>query len=136
MVQIYLLMVIGSLSGGMLMLAESVKEKVPSLMVFREWYNNNQALQPFLFCLFVVVGLLGCIVPYRGIPVLGDFIPALSNIVVGIGLFLEYYREKGRVVSETLGKIIVFFENYRGALGTVALIAGIAHFIFPGVIFL
>ena len=136
MVQIYLLSVLTEIVGGCLLLSEQLSEKVPSLTLFREWYQKNTAYQPFLFFFFGIIGVLSLIFPFKGIPVLGDFIPSLSNLLIGAVLFLEYYNEKGRAVSESFQKLLTFSEQYQGAFGAIALITGIAHFIFPGVIFI
>ena len=136
MVQIYLLSVIAGVAGGCLLLSEQLKEKVPPLTVFREWYRKNQAYQPFIFCLFCIIGLLSLVFPFNGVVILGDFIPGLANLFIGVALFFEYYKDKGKVVSESLGKAISFFDQYQGALGAVSLIAGAAHFIFPGILFI
>ncbi|MBN2509593.1 MAG: hypothetical protein JXB03_04925 [Spirochaetales bacterium] len=136
MVQIYLLSVVAGVLGGALLLADQLSEKVPSLMAFREWYRRNTAYHPFIFFTFTVIGVLTLVFPYHGLPVLGDFIPSLANLLVGFVLFLEYYQEKGRVVSESFTKIISVSEQYQSAFGAIAVISSIAHFIFPGVIFL
>jgi len=86
----------------------------------------------------VLVGILKLFLPYRGIAVLGDLVPALAGIVGGFTLLFGFYRENSTRFDKgtLLDRVGDTFLRYRKVAGFV--LAGIAllHLFFPTALFL
>ena len=69
----------------------------------------------------------------HGIPVIGDFIPALLGFFGGATILLEYYSKS--FADHELPDVFetVFFNNKK-YIGFVCIIAAVIHFIIPGFI--
>ena len=84
-----------------------------------------------------IFGILKLLSVTQGdIPVVGDLLPALFGLLVGFTLFLNYYKMKSTVESETVEKIDNIVIKNRSIIGLLAIIVAILHFIMPSVLFL
>jgi hypothetical protein len=90
--------------------------------------------------LAAVTGILKLFAPMGATPIyiLGDLLPALAGLAAGFILMFGFYRERSERV-DTEEKINSFgdtFLQYKKAAGIVILIIALAHFFFPGALFL
>ena len=94
--------------------------------------------------LAAVIGILKLFLPYKdvtsgsGIPILGDFIPALAGIVGGFILLFGFYREHntGYDKENDLDRIGDAFLRYKKIAGFVLVAVAVLHFLFPSALFL
>jgi hypothetical protein len=70
------------------------------------------------------------------IPVVGDLLPSLAGMLGGFTMLLEFYRANSKVTTDTLEKLDSIFINNRRTIGIAAMVVGLAHFLFPSVLFL
>lgn len=139
MIQFYLLSVILNILGGLALVqpeerpGKPVREGVFLIL-------TERGVMLVIAILSVAVGVMKLVFALRGdIPVIGDFLPAVSGIVVGsVLLFRDYEKSnpgwtgRHRRAAGVLGALL----SGREAVGYTGIIAGIAHFLFPMVLFL
>jgi hypothetical protein len=68
------------------------------------------------------------------VPIIGDLVPAIIGIVIGLTLLLDIYRVKPAArsrIPEGLEKIIL---KYKPVLGLSGIAVGLIHFLFPSVL--
>jgi hypothetical protein len=121
-------------------------------------FLQDRTTRIVLGILAAVTGGFKLIIVVRGdIPVIGDFIPALAGLVVGTVLFLDqdtFEPEKTPSPAAPEGasvggasdvprrgagvrrKLSAYLVERKAAIGFLGIGAGIAHFLFPMVVFL
>ena len=136
MVQFYFLSIITLLVGGLVLSFDYLEQKFGGLTRLREALTNS-SFQLVLGILTFIFGILKLLSVTQGdIPVVGDLLPALFGLLVGFTLFLNYYKMKSTVESETVEKIDNIVIKNRSIIGLLAIIVAILHFIMPSVLFL
>jgi len=162
MVQFYFLSIILNLSGGYALVAGGLPPRSRTIEGFRDFFEDP-IVRLVVGILALATGALKFLTPIRGdIPIVGDFLPAVGGMGVGVTLLLERYHEddappeaaepstsaepsspaaaksaKSRVSPR--GEPNAFerlFLDHKGVIGLVGIIAGVVHFLFPMVIFL
>ena len=89
--------------------------------------------------LTALVGFLKIFLPYKdpssgsGIPILGDFLPALAGIAAGLMLLFGFYREhSAKFENENdLDRIGNAFLRYKKVAGFALIAVALLHFLFP-----
>jgi hypothetical protein len=74
--------------------------------------------------------------PWDTVAVVGDLLPALVGIGVGLALLTDFFREKAGESSEVVEKASTLTKVYHIPLGIVGLITAILHFLFPSAVIL
>ncbi|MDR1863566.1 MAG: hypothetical protein LBQ67_06570 [Treponema sp.] len=98
---------------------------------------SDETVRLVLGILCMVTGLLKLLSPAeKGLPILGDFIPALVGLLAGFILVLEYYRSHATVESDRVDRLQEGFFRNKRLFGFVAVVSAALHFLFPGVLFL
>lgn len=98
---------------------------------------RDETLRLVLGVLTLSIGFFKLFSAVRGdVPIIGDFYPAAAGLLAGFGLVLEYYRVKTTLHTESSNKLDLIFVKNRKWLGVGAMVASIAHFLFPTVLFL
>lgn len=95
---------------------------------------DNVTLRLVLGILTVFVALIKLLSAYKGIPVLGDFLPALVGFFAGSSMLIEYYLMncmEPDSISESIKSIFIDARKY---IGIAAFIISVLHFIMPSVI--
>jgi hypothetical protein len=124
------------LVGGLVLSFDYLEQKFSGLTRLREALTNG-SFQLILGILTFIFGILKLLSVTQGdIPVVGDLLPALFGLLVGFTLFLNYYKMKSTVESETVEKIDNIVIKNRSIIGLLAIIVAILHFIMPSVLFL
>ncbi|MEJ5187808.1 hypothetical protein [Treponema sp. J25] len=134
MLQFYFLSVLTNMLAGYALLVED-SEGSSALEGLRS-YAKDEIVRLVLGILSVIVGFFKVLSAIRGdIPIIGDLIPAAAGILSGILLVYEYYKRHSTVAGEQPEKLEVLWQKKRW-VGYGALVAGVAHFLFPTVLFL
>jgi len=134
MLQFYLMAVLFNAAAGLLLVfAKEEPQDAAAGLNFFETKN----FRLILGVLTVFTGIMKLLSVVQGdIPVLGDFLPALTGIGGGICLLYGYYK----VSSSVPLTLPAFFETVFGSgqkyLGIACLAAALLHFVFPHVLFL
>jgi hypothetical protein len=151
-IQFYLLSVLLDVFGGCALVIDLPKAHGPAIEGLRSFFKDK-TVRLVLGILAAVTGALKLVATLRGdIPIVGDFLPAVAGIAVGITLLLELYQaipagrghsqgdETGDSPARTLPRGAATVERllteHKGAIGIAGIIAGMAHFLFPMVLFL
>jgi hypothetical protein len=66
----------------------------------------------------------------------GDIVPAISGLVLGMILLLQYYRGRSNVSSPFVDNLDKIFGQNSAVFGTVGILIGILHFLLHRVLFL
>ncbi|MDR2048835.1 MAG: hypothetical protein LBP69_05220 [Treponema sp.] len=98
---------------------------------------DNEVFRLVLGAASMFTGILKILSPVAGnIPVIGDLVPALANLLGGFILVFEYYRNRTTVHSEAVEKTGDMIEKNRKIAGFVSIGAAVLHFVFYSVLFL
>ncbi len=136
MIQFYFLSIVTNLLGGFVLSLDYLEQKFPGLVRMRAAVANNgfQLIVGILAFIFGILKLLS--VTEGDIPVVGDLLPALSGLIIGITLFISYYKARSTVTTETVEKLDSVFMKNKSIIGIAGMVVGILHFIMPRVLFL
>ncbi len=141
MVQFYFLTILANIIGGLALSAGFVEKRLTGLTGMSEFFGSRPGLRVTIGVVAVVTGVLKLLSATRGdVPVVGDLLPSLTGIVVGIALLYERYKEKTTLPPESQAQAAAALDRIvlknRSILGTWSMIIGIVHFFLPGVLFL
>ena len=126
------------------------------LFIFEDTGENDSIEKSMKFSFFsggfrlilgiltALTGLLKLFLPvkgdtaFTGIPILGDFIPALAGIAGGFVLLFGFYKEHtaGSGKENDLDRIGDAFLRYKKVSGFVIAAIALLHFLFPKALFL
>ena len=137
MVQFYLLAVVLNILGGLLLSAQMIEDKVPAVRSLQESLSFNSVARVSVILITLLVALFKILSVTSGdVPVVGDLLPALSLVAVAVVFFLEYYEDRASVRTPFLERMESLFVQNKSVIGIIAIIVGVAHFLFPRVLFL
>lgn len=97
---------------------------------------NDQIFQLVIGILSVFVGLIKLLSAVRGIPFLGDLLPAIANFLGGGALLVNYYTEKSNNELTLPNFVQLIFIDKKKYIGIGCVVIAIIHFIAPDVLFL
>ena len=141
MVQFYFLAVVCNLLGALFLISgknlassdETDDEKKGTLTGLPLIDDLPVRLTAGLVTLFT--GIIKLLSPFSGIPFFGDFIPAVTCLMCGTTLLLEYYAVK--TSPDTISEPVMnFFVCSRKITGFACLATAALHFVMPQVILL
>lgn len=133
MVQIYFLLVLFNVVTGLVLARAGLKR---SLGPWEAWFApfEHRMVRGLLGVVTFLSGFLGLIFVLPGDQIfLGDLFPAISALLGGTILVLEYYRHEKPADSPQLEDFLV---SNKIIVGVVCLTFGIIHFFSPTVVFL
>ena len=134
MMQFYLLAVVLCAICGYLFTFANSKNLV--LIENTENVQINKTFSLVIGLLCLLTGVIKLISPVRGVPIFGDFLPALALFFASICNLIDFYQAT-TTVELVLPKIFetILQENRRYG-GIIILIIAILHFLLPGVLFI
>lgn len=137
MYQIYLLSVISNLLAGIALSFQGMDEKLHLSSVFNRELMENTGFRLGLGVVTFIVGFLKFLaVSPDDVPVVGDLLPALAGLVMGLILLLQYYRSRSTVSSPAVDRVEAIFGKNSGAFGTAGILIAVLHFLLPRILFL
>jgi hypothetical protein len=137
MYQIYLLSVLTNVLAGVALSVGGMDEKLHLSSVFNRELMQNEGFRLGLGIVTFVVGFFKLLSVSEGdVPVVGDILPAISGLVLGMILLLQYYRGRSNVSSPFVDTIDNIFGKNSAAFGTVGILIGVLHFLLHKVLFL
>lgn len=133
MLQFYFLSVASLVLGGFSLIYAASEESTHS---FRR-FIASRSVRISIGAVAVIVGVVKFFIraPLDEIVVVGDILPALAGIAIGLALLAEALVRR-EDTAESLKKIRSFSRFYRLPLGIVGIGAGLAHFFVPSVVIL
>ena len=137
MYQIYLLSVLTNVLAGVALSVGGMDEKLHLSSVFNRELMQNDGFRLGLGIVTFVVGFFKLLSVSEGdVPVVGDILPAISGLVLGMILLLQYYRSRSNVSSPFVETVDNIFGKNSAAFGTVGILIGVLHFLLHRVLFL
>ena len=137
MVQFYLLAVCLNIAGGLILSAEFFSDKIPFAATLKEAVEEKQAWRVIFVILLLFTGLFKILSATKGdVPIVGDLLPALSLLLIGISLLSEFITDKSDTEGTFIHKINSVLGPNSHIIGVSAVVIGILHFLFPSVLFL
>ena len=136
MLQFYFLSVVTNVLGGFALASDTIGERFTGLSSLGELFEKNST-RMILGIITIILGIFKLLSVTKGdIPVVGDLIPALSGIAIGITLTVESYKQRSDVTNPAVERIDNVFVRNKLLIGIIGIVVGILHFLFPTVLFL
>ncbi len=133
MLQFYFLSVSANFLAGLALSAEWISRKIPGLAGLAPGFSGRGFRMGIgLAAIFVGVGTL--FVPADPHLILGDILPSLAGMAMGIALLFEVFRQDALFPAERAeksDKAARLPMAYRTALGLFGLAVAIVHFFLP-----
>ena len=137
MIQIYFLSILTNVLGGLILSAEHYSERYPGFAAVRDFFSGKPGLRVTIGVVSFITGFLKLLTVTKGdVPVVGDLLPALSGLILGLGLLFERYKEKTTVPSKAIEKADNLLLRHKSIYGSVGIIVALLHFLLPGIVLL
>ena len=141
MVQFYFLSIVANIIGGLVLSATYLDERLPGVSGMKAFFESRPVLRVSIGIVALVAGILKLLSATTGdVPVVGDLLPALAGLVVGIALLFERYKEKSTISEDAQNGVLDGIDKLvirnKTLLGIAAICVGAVHFLLPGVLFL
>jgi hypothetical protein len=129
MMQLYFLSILFNAVSGYILFDGRESEATSSFAL----NGGNRSFRLSLGILTALTGFISLIAG-RGLPVLGDFIPALCGLASGGALLFDFYRSSATLPTEKAALDAVdIIDKYKKPLGVVSMAAAVLHFLLPNV---
>lgn len=143
MPQFYLLTVVSTIVAGLALSSDYLKTKSEFFGSFR-FLQKNRSIQIVAGLVTAAIGVLKLIFrsPGEEVIVVGDLLPAAAGIILGVILIGEAFRQhpkegaKQEKVGKSVEKVTERIATYRIPVGIAGAVIGLAHFLFPRILFL
>ncbi len=130
MLQFYFLSVACNLGAGLALAFEAVSGRLPRLSGLSELLTSRGS-RIFLGIAALLVGFVKLFVPVGAGLIIGDLIPSLAGIAMGIALLFEVFRQEAVFPSERTERMERPQGAYRTTLGLLGMAAAVLHFFLP-----
>jgi hypothetical protein len=119
------------------LLSDYLGEKLPSFAPLNE-ILGKQSLKIVFGFLVAIVGIMKFIIraPNDSIAVVGDFLPAIVGIGIGLALLTDFFKKNIEASKEVIEKAEKITVTYRIPLGILGIVTSILHFLFPATVIL
>ena len=133
MVQFYALSVFVNLIAGLVVSTDSEDIKNTTLLKVRD-FVKDQTVGFTWGLLALVIGVFKLLSPLQGdVPVVGDIVPAVSGIALGVVMLFDFFKAGTQISSEIVDKIGGHIAKHRRAIGLFGMVSAVLHFFMPSV---
>lgn len=137
MYQIYLLSIVTLLLAGVTLSFERLRESMGIESVLNPELLERPTFRMVLGVVTLLVGFFQFLTVAPGdIPVVGDLVPAITGMVLGLILLVGYYQSKSTVESAFVDTFDRVFVQNASNFGLVGILVAVVHFVFHRVLFL
>lgn len=137
MPQSYFLSVTANAFVGLLLASDYLGQRSA---FFAEWRKllGSRTAQIGIAAVAIAIGVLKLVAasPGETVPVVGDLLPALTGLALGVALLAEAFRAKVEASGSSVQKVAHIAVTYRVPLGVAGVLVAALHFLFPGTLFL
>ncbi len=130
MLQFYFLSVAVNFTAGLALAFEAVSRRLPRLSGLSDLLTSRGS-KIAIGIAALIIGLVTLFVPVGAGIILGDLIPSLGGIAMGIALLFEVFRQEAVFPSERTEKMERPPAAYRTTLGLLGMATAVLHFFFP-----
>lgn len=136
MAQLYLLSVVANIVAGLALSADYLGERISWLAGWTR-VRESRSLAVSVGAVTLAVGVLKLIVrsPGETVVIVGDLLPALGGIALGLILLGESLR-KGATGKKSVDKVTDVVLTYRVPVGIAGIALGLLHFLLPAALFI
>ena len=135
MFQFYFLSVFFLVLNGFILTLDKLSEKTESLAKVKDVLTSKQSLF-IIGTAGAITGVLNLFITSDNFIIIGDFLPALACLAVGLANLMGFYKESSTSQAASLEKIDNLLTQNKSIIGFVAMGIGLVHFLFPTVYFL
>jgi hypothetical protein len=137
MYQFYFLSILLNLLAGIALAFDSLDEKLGLSRFFNREVFAQSGFRVTVGILTLIVGVFKFLSVTAGnVPVVGDLLPAVMGVLLGLSLIVMFYKDRSTVSSPIIETLDAVLIKNRTVLGVLGIIAAIMHFLFPSVLFL
>lgn len=137
MIQIYFLSIFSNVLAGLILSADHYSEKFPGFAAVRDFFSGKPGLRVTVGVISFITGFLKLLTVTKGdVPVVGDLLPALSGLILGIGILFDRYKEKTTIPSKAMERADSLILRHKSIYGSVGIIIAFLHFLLPGIVLL
>ena len=137
MIQIYFLSILSNVLGGLILSAEHYSEKFPGFSAVKDFFSGKPGLRVAIGVISFLTGFLKLLTVTKGdVPVVGDLLPALTGLILGLSLLFERYKEKTTVPSKAIDTADKLLLRHKSIYGSIGIIVALLHFLLPGIVLL
>lgn len=135
MLQFYFLSILVNFFGGAVLAAAFLEKRLSLFGGLEEFIEERGSLVLGWGIVALLVGVLKLLSVVEGdMKILGDLLPSLASIMVGLSLLTGHYRNRTDVQAET--GFSTFLEKYQVVIGLSSMAVAVLHFFIPRVLFL
>jgi hypothetical protein len=127
MIQAYFFLVFSNLILGTMVVAEKNKEKSPFFSKLSELVEV-EIVRVVMGIIGVVSGIFGLIAVLNDVPVIGNLVPALTSIALGMIFVMEYYSNRSPDSQSAIPALEGILVSNKAIIGYIGLGAGLLHF--------
>lgn len=141
MFQIYFLTVLTNILAGLTISSKFLSSKIEGFQPFSD-KMENRIYRIVLGSVTLLSGLISLLNHSEvSIAILGNLIPAITAMTMGIILIIYYFFsnddvENGKEENKFVHTVKELTEKYGNILGIAGIIAGLIHFLIPTALFL
>ena len=130
MLQFYFLSIAANLMGGLTLAGDAISRRMPGFATINAKLSGRRSKLTFGLA-SLVVGFCTLFVPVDPPVVLGDLLPSVVGMVMGIALLFEVFREIATLPTEQSERSERVPVGYRTTLGILGLVVAVLHFFLP-----
>ncbi len=130
MLQFYFLSVASNFTAGLALAFEAVSGRLPRLSGLSDLLTSRGS-KIFNGIAVLIIGFVTLFVPVGGGLIIGDLIPSLAGIAMGIALLFEVFRQEAVFPSERTDKMERPAGAYRTTIGLLGMATAVLHFFLP-----
>jgi hypothetical protein len=131
MLQFYFLSILTNAAAGGLLSAEYFGRRVPRLA----WLSSHPGSRRLKLTCGAAALLVGACTIFwpagGGVPVLGDLVPSIAGLAMGVALLFEVFRQDARLPSEPAPAPAKGGLDWRSMVGIAGLVVAALHFFLP-----
>ncbi len=129
MYQIYALSIITLLLAGIAVSIDGIASRLRLDLIFNVNGLEQPAFRVVLGGITFIVGFLKLLSPAPGdLLIIGDLLPALSGMSLGVILLLLYYRDRSNVSTGFVDSLDRVFIRNKNLFGGVGMAVALVHF--------
>jgi len=137
MYQIYLLSIVTLLLSGVTLSYERLRDSVGIDSILNVAVIEKPTYRMVLGVVTLLVGFFQFLTVAPGdVPVVGDLVPAVTGVLLGLILLVEYYQSKSNVESAFVSTVSRVFVRNGSNFGLIGILVALLHFLFNRVLFL
>ena len=130
MLQFYFLSIVLNFAAGLSLAFEAVSGRLPRVSGLSDLLTSRGS-KIFMGISVLIVGFVTIFVPVGGGIIIGDLIPSLAGIAMGIALLFEVFRQEAVFPAERAERTERPAVAYRTTIGLLGMAAALLHFFLP-----